>query len=140
MNRKLLIGLLVFLTILFCGCQSNKLRVIRETNDPKVMDVYNESGAPLVIGKYAQKADKKGYVLAYYTIYEYDQEGRETVATVYAPDGSVNSITGTIYDAAGNVLREVTKDANGDLLYRYDYTYDPNGQLLETVRTPSQEQ
>ena len=140
MKRKLLIGLLVFLTILFCGCQGNKLRVIRETNDPKVMDVYNENGTPLVIGKYAQKADKKGYVLAYYTVYEYDQEGREAVATVYAPDGSVNSITETVYDSAGNVLREVTKDGDGDLLYRYDYTYDQNGQLLETVRTPSQEQ
>ena len=140
MKRRLLTGLLIGLTILLCGCQGNKLRVIRETNDPKVMDVYNENGTPLVIGTYAQKADKKGYVLAYYTVYEYDQEGRETVATVYAPDGSVNSITETVYDSAGNVLCEVTKDKNGDLLYRYDYTYDQNGQLLETVRTPSQEQ
>ena len=140
MKRCALLPILMTLAILLCGCQSDSIQVIRETHDPTVMDVYSQSGAPLVIGKYAQKVDDNGYVLAYYTVYEYDQHGRETVATVYAPDSSVNSITHTVYDDVGNVLREVTKDNDGDEIYRYDYMYDQNGQLLETVRTPAQPQ
>lgn len=130
----------VLLCLLLTGCGKKAVTPVRETDDPTVMDEYNEDGTPRVLGKYSPAPTGKGYLLAYYTVYEYDDAGRQSQVTEYAPDGDVNNVTTCEYDGNGLLLSEVTQDADGDLLYRYDYTYNAAGEPVTAVRTPPEEQ
>ncbi|MBQ9106266.1 MAG: hypothetical protein IJY56_00080 [Clostridia bacterium] len=130
--KKLLIALLIAATALFCACSENEeIKIITQTDDPEVMDVYNDDGTPRVIAKY-DEIIKGEYRLQYYTVYEYNEDGLEIRAVEYSPRGNTNYVFEKTYDEeSGLLLTETTLDADGRLVTRLTYVYDQNGELTD---------
>ena len=62
------------------------------------------------------------------TTYAYDNNGR--LASIARPDGSVETYT---YNAAGQLTLTEDKNANNEIINRYQYSYDADGNIINEV-------
>ena len=82
------------------------------------------------LGNLASAADFNGNAAAY----QYDRLGRLIVETLPL-DTTTKSVKKYYYDAAGNVIKDETREnsANGALLSRREYSYDARNRLLDAA-------
>lgn len=66
--------------------------------------------------------------------FTYDESGNVTSESIdYQGDGEIDFVTTTTYDAAGNVIQEISGPTNGLQTRVVNNTYDEQGNLLQTV-------
>lgn len=86
---------------------------------------YNADGSSIQTSYYYDEGE-----LYLTETYERDADFRITKRTeTYYLEGEINFIDESLYDSNGNIITIISKDANGQLLFTYNYTYNSAGEI-----------